>query len=447
MKTNRILNYLSNSVRSSGLLCVAIGTMLRLDPLKASDVIQYLRPLTKNRNPEIRHRAISILQELRPDEAPKFRPFLLRELYKGYITHELLYALGRSGLLPARAGFQILTFAEHIKSQHQEHWIRDSHELELPKNGRLAGKILDLIYAKRNPYGNSSIFGSSLVAGLVTYLGKVTDSSSAFYQRSVDCLTELTKANHVDSLFFPRAVGAIGTIGSDYAFARMRELFQFIAKNTFQTYERGEWHYNVWEAQEYYDVFVSGFAAMRTHRLQALEYLVKRRGGNIGNIFGADAGYGKSVLKILERFGLAAVHELPYVLACLNEPDLRENALKVIGGIGRNAKSASRVLYRFLYSNDRVISALAAITLLRIDPTSQPESIKTLIKTLPDINAIRYLGEIGSDAKAVIPRLIRILNTSDFDRRVETAICIYRIQNPARRPYDYKRLRRLFGNC
>jgi HEAT repeat protein len=111
----------------------------------------------------------------------------------------------------------------------------------------------------------------------------------------------------------------------------------------------------------------------------------------------------------------------------------REGALVAVTGMGAEAKAAIPRLLN-LANHDAELSSLAARALWRID--KHPAAIPILVKRLDSAStrglALNYLQEIGPDAKAAVPVLVRLIEQEENSVDRDSAAAALRKIDPKR---------------
>jgi HEAT repeat protein len=119
-----------------------------------------------------------------------------------------------------------------------------------------------------------------------------------------------------------------------------------------------------------------------------------------------------------------------------DDKDVRLNAARVLGRIGKKAEPAINVLISTLKDDRKDVRSSAAYALGEIGTKSEPV-IKGLISTLKDddkdvrLNATYALVQIGIKSEPVIKRLIGALKDDDKDIRLNAARVLGRIGKKA----------------
>jgi HEAT repeat protein len=129
----------------------------------------------------------------------------------------------------------------------------------------------------------------------------------------------------------------------------------------------------------------------------------------------------------LKRFGKDAQEAVPYMIAALNNPELKHSrydwvwlrALDALGAIGPPATNAAPLLLEALHHHTVAIRSGAASAISRIGICT-PEAISALVKTLQDDEpvvrayAARALGDFGPPAKEALPALESALRSEEL---------------------------------
>jgi HEAT repeat protein len=123
----------------------------------------------------------------------------------------------------------------------------------------------------------------------------------------------------------------------------------------------------------------------------------------------------------LGRIGSEAKAAVPALIEALKDEDqnVRNNAAWALGNIGVEAKDAVPTIIEILRkAEDEKVIWNAAIALYHIEPENQ-SVIPVFIKAVKDdkrvirLNAIHFLGSIGSEAKDAVPALIEAIEDKD----------------------------------
>jgi HEAT repeat protein len=131
-----------------------------------------------------------------------------------------------------------------------------------------------------------------------------------------------------------------------------------------------------------------------------------------------DAGVRWAAAEALGRIGPDAEEAVPALAAALSDPAVHAIAIDALGGIGSSARAVVPALLKDFDGPDPVLRRLAALALVRIDPSAARVAVPFFIDGLKSLDerarwdAVQYLSTIGPPAKDAAPALLDVVRTT-----------------------------------